>query len=155
MYVSLCAYGHDGPWAKRRGFDSLVQTASGFNDAEAEAFGQTKPKELPAQELDYATGYLLALGAMSALAPGRQRGGSWHVQCSLAQTGFWLRRLGRIDGTKCPDPRSADVRELLDETPSGFGELTAVRHTARLWRNAAALDAAKRSTRHARASVAA
>ncbi len=39
VYVSLSAYGHEGPWRGRRGFDSLVQTASGFNVAEADAFG--------------------------------------------------------------------------------------------------------------------
>jgi len=31
IYVSLSAYGQAGPWAGRRGFDSLVQTASGLN----------------------------------------------------------------------------------------------------------------------------
>jgi len=132
VYVSLCAYGHDGPWAKRRGFDSLVQTASGFNVAEAEAFGGNEPRALPAQVLDHATGYLLAFGAMAALAHRAEQGGSWHVRCSLAQTGTWLRGLGRIDGVNCPDPRSADVRDLLEETPSGFGTLTAVRHAAML-----------------------
>ena len=130
VYVSLCAYSHEGPWAKRRGFDSLVQTASGLNDAEAQAFGSSQPKALPAQELDHATGYLLAFAAMTALARRARQGGSWHVRCSLAQTGYWLRQLGRIDGMKCSDPRSADVRDLLDEAPSGFGQLTAVRHAA-------------------------
>ncbi|MFL6821038.1 MAG: CoA transferase, partial [Xanthobacteraceae bacterium] len=47
--VSLCAYGHEGPWAGRRGFDSLVQTASGFNAAEAEASRASEPRPLPAQ----------------------------------------------------------------------------------------------------------
>jgi hypothetical protein len=56
VYVSLCAYGHEGPWADRRGFDSLGQTASGFNAAEAEASGVRKSKPLPAQALDHATG---------------------------------------------------------------------------------------------------
>jgi crotonobetainyl-CoA:carnitine CoA-transferase CaiB-like acyl-CoA transferase len=130
VYVSLCAYGHAGPWAGRRGFDSLVQTASGFNAAEAEAFGQSKPRELPAQELDHATGYLLAFAAMTALKRRAEQGGSWHVRCSLAQTGYWLHTLGRIDGTQCPNPRSNDVRDLLEETPSGFGRLTSVRHAA-------------------------
>ena len=37
--VSLCAYGYEGPWAGRRGFDSLVQNANGLNVAEAEAAG--------------------------------------------------------------------------------------------------------------------
>ena len=30
VYVTLSAYGAAGPWANRRGFDSLVQTATGF-----------------------------------------------------------------------------------------------------------------------------
>ena len=68
VVVTLSAYGHEGPWASRRGFDSLVQNASGINVAEAEAAGVAAPKELPAQALDHATGYLMAFGAMMALA---------------------------------------------------------------------------------------
>ncbi len=130
IYVSLSAYGHEGPWAGRRGFDSLVQTASGFNMAEAEAFGAGEPRPLPAQALDHATGYIMALGATTALARRAERGGSWHVRASLAQTGTWLRKLGRIDGVACPDPQFDDVRDRLEETVSGFGRLTAVRHAA-------------------------
>ncbi|MDO9176419.1 MAG: CoA transferase, partial [Actinomycetota bacterium] len=37
VVASLSAYGALGPWADRRGFDSLVQTATGFNLAEGEA----------------------------------------------------------------------------------------------------------------------
>ena len=118
VYASLCAYGHAGPWADRRGFDSLVQTASGFNAAEAEAFGSRKPKELPTQELDHATGYLLAFAVMTALKRQAEEGGSWHVRVSLAQTGYWLRQLGRIDGMNCPDPKFDDVRDCLEETAS-------------------------------------
>jgi crotonobetainyl-CoA:carnitine CoA-transferase CaiB-like acyl-CoA transferase len=130
VYVSLCAYGHEGPWASRRGFDSLVQTASAFNAAEAEAFGAREPKPLPAQALDHATGYLMAFAAISALARRAERGGSWHVQTSLAQTGYWIRQLGRIDGMTCPDPGFDEVADRLEDTPSGFGRLTAVRHSA-------------------------
>src|SRR6185437_4196871 len=130
VYVSLCAYGDKGPWAGRRGFDSLVQTASGFNAAEAEAAGETKPKALPTQALDHASGHLLAFGAMTALARRVRDGGSWHVRVSLAQTAHWLRALGRIDGTACSDPKFDDVRDRLEERPSGFGGLTAVRHAA-------------------------
>ncbi len=130
VYASLCAYGHAGPWANRRGFDSLVQTASGFNIAEAEAFGSPRPKELPAQALDHGTGYLLAFAVMTALKRQAEEGGSWQVRVSLAQTGAWLRRLGRIDGMNCADPNLDDVRDCLEETPSGFGRLTAVRHAA-------------------------
>jgi len=67
VLVSLSAYGHAGPWAERRGFDSLVQTATGFNHAEGQSAGVDGPKELPAQILDHATGYLMAFGAMMAV----------------------------------------------------------------------------------------
>ncbi len=101
VYVTLSAYGHAGPWAERRGFDSLVQTATGFNHAEGQAAGVDGPKELPAQMLDHATGYFMAFGAMMAKARQAREGGSWHVQVSLAQTGRWLWNLGRVaDGLK-------------------------------------------------------
>lgn len=128
--VSLSAYSHEGPWAGRRGFDSLVQTASGFNNAETRAFGIEEPKPLPAQILDHASGYLLACGAMTALLRQRAEGGSWHVRLSLAQTGHWLRSLGRIDGMNAPDPARSDVLDCLEESPSGFGRLSAVCHPA-------------------------
>jgi crotonobetainyl-CoA:carnitine CoA-transferase CaiB-like acyl-CoA transferase len=132
VYASLSAYGHAGPWAQRRGFDSLVQTASGLNRAEAEAFGSSEPRALPAQALDHATGYLLAFVIMAALRRRAEQGGSWQVRVSLAQTGHWLRQLGRIDGMHCRDPGFDEVRDRLHEMPSGFGRLTAVRHAAEM-----------------------
>jgi crotonobetainyl-CoA:carnitine CoA-transferase CaiB-like acyl-CoA transferase len=135
VYVSLCAYGPAGPWADRRGFDSLVQTASGFNAAEAEAAGSTAPKPLPAQALDRATGYLMAFAVMTALRRRVTEGGSWHIRCSLAQTGKWLRDLGRIEGgLDAPDPSLNDVRDRTESLPSGFGQLTVLRHAAQLAR---------------------
>ena len=133
--VSLCAYGHEGPWAERRGFDSLVQNANGLNVAEAEAAGASgpnpEPRPLPAQAFDHATGFLMAFGAMTALRRRATEGGSWHVRCSLAQTGHWIRNLGRIEGgLALPDPSFDDVRDLMEDSPSGFGRLTGVRHSA-------------------------
>ncbi|QNM95018.1 CoA transferase [Chitinimonas koreensis] len=132
VYVSLSAYGHVGPWAGRRGFDSLVQTATGFNRAEAQAAGQDGLRPLPMQILDHASGYLMALGAMAALHRRATEGGSWHVRVSLAQTGRWLRGLGRVDGLARPDPGFDTVGDLLEEVDSGFGRLTVVRHAAQL-----------------------
>ena len=34
--VSLSAFGHAGPWASRRGFDTIVQTVSGITIRQAE-----------------------------------------------------------------------------------------------------------------------
>jgi crotonobetainyl-CoA:carnitine CoA-transferase CaiB-like acyl-CoA transferase len=132
--VSLSAYGHTGPWAAKRGFDSLVQTATGFNHAEGEAAGVDGPKELPAQMLDHATGYLMAFGAMMAKARQAREGGSWHVRVSLAQTGRWLWNLGRLEGgLNTPDVTGEAVHAaFIESMPSGFGTLKAVRHSALL-----------------------
>ena len=133
VYVSLSAYGHLGPWAERRGFDSLVQTATGFNHAEGQAAGTGGPKELPAQMLDHATGYLMAFGAMMAKARQSREGGSWHVRVSLAQTGRWLWNLGRVaDGFATEGFNGETVMPYLEEIPSGFGPLRSVRHSATL-----------------------
>ena len=133
VYVSLCAYGHEGPWAQRRGFDSLVQNANGINDAEAQAAGSAQPKPLPCQALDHGAGYLMAYGAMTALKRRMTEGGSWHVRVSLAQAGHWIRGLGRVaNGLACPDPDFAAVHDRLEDSESGFGRLTAVRHAATL-----------------------
>jgi crotonobetainyl-CoA:carnitine CoA-transferase CaiB-like acyl-CoA transferase len=133
VYVSLSAYGHAGPWAGRRGFDSLVQTSTGFNHAEGQAAGIDGPKELPAQMLDHATGYLMAFGAMMARARQAREGGSWLVRVSLAQTGRWLWNLGRVaDGLKTEDIKGEAIRPFLEDMPSGFGVLSAVSHSAKL-----------------------
>ena len=136
--VALSAYGHVGPWAERRGFDSLVQTATGFNHAEGAAAGVDGPKELPAQILDHATGYLMAFGAMMARLRQSREGGSWHVQVSLAQTGRWLWGLGRLpEGLKTPDLNGEAIRPCLEQVPSAFGPLSAVSHAGGLSRTPA------------------
>jgi crotonobetainyl-CoA:carnitine CoA-transferase CaiB-like acyl-CoA transferase len=133
VYVSLSAYGHAGPWAERRGFDSLTQTATGFNHAEGQAAGIEGPKELPAQILDHATGHLMAFGAMMAKARQAREGGSWQVRVSLAQTGKWIWNLGRISGgLDTGDLKSEAIQAFVEETPSGFGRLHGIRHAADL-----------------------
>ena len=138
--VSLSAYGSRGPWAARRGFDSLVQTAMGFNHAEGEAAAAAsgaafEPRPLPMQILDEATGYLIAFCAAAALWRQQREGGSWHVQVSLAQTGHWLRQLGRVaDGFAVERP---SPERWLERSDSGFGELLAVRQSAQLSRTPA------------------
>ncbi len=130
VYVSLSAYGDQGPWGTRRGFDSLVQSAMGFNQAEAQAAETDSPKPLPVQILDYATGHLMAYAAAAALQKQQQEGGSWHVRLSLARTGQWLRSLGRIEqglATKMPDRTP-----YLETAASGYGELVAVKHGAQM-----------------------
>jgi len=135
IYVSLSAYGEAGPWTQKRGFDSLVQTATGFNAAEGEAFGAREPRALPMQILDFASGFLMVFGAEAALLRQAREGGSWHVRVSLARTAQWLRSLGRIpDGVRADRPNFDDRLETYE---SGFGTLRALRHAAQFARTPA------------------
>ncbi|GLZ54765.1 CoA transferase [Actinomycetospora sp. NBRC 106378] len=86
VVVTLDAWGWTGPWAGRRGFDSIVQAASGI--AVACGTGE-RPGALPAQALDHATGYLAAASALLGLAERSTRGGSIR-SLSLARTAEWL-----------------------------------------------------------------
>jgi crotonobetainyl-CoA:carnitine CoA-transferase CaiB-like acyl-CoA transferase len=143
--ASLAAWGFGGPWAGRRGFDSLVQTATGLNAIEGRAWAEHQgdgrapaPRALPVQALDYAAGFLLAFGIETALLRQQQDGGSWQVRVSLAGVGRWLRGLGRVPGGLDGQPPALEGR--LETGASGWGELTAVRHAARFSHTPPAFD---------------
>jgi crotonobetainyl-CoA:carnitine CoA-transferase CaiB-like acyl-CoA transferase len=127
VYVSLSAFGHAGPWASRRGFDTVVQTVSGITTRQAECFpGKTPgPQFYPVSAIDYCTGYLMAFGAMVALGRRAQEGGSWLVRISLAQVGKWIVDLGEVPAATLKDvPAEFTADELerwstVSETPSG------------------------------------
>lgn len=85
--VSLSAYGRQGPWANRRGFDSLVQFSSGIAEICGDADGS--PGTLPVQALDHAAGYLLAAIALEALRRARA-GDIVHARISLARVSWLL-----------------------------------------------------------------
>ncbi|MFD4180823.1 CoA transferase [Rhodococcus sp. NPDC058514] len=83
---SVSAWGTEGPWAQRRGFDSIVQAATGISLIE----GAERPGALPVQALDHASGYLLAAGVVDALTLRRTDGRGRAVSVSLARTARWL-----------------------------------------------------------------
>ncbi|WP_449349470.1 CoA transferase [Streptomyces shaanxiensis] len=87
VVAQLSAWGTYGPWAERRGFDSLVQAATGIAVLEGSA---QRPGALPAQALDHGTGYLLAAAVLRALNEQAREGGSRFVRLALARTALWL-----------------------------------------------------------------
>jgi len=99
--VTLSAWGAAGPWAARRGFDSLVQCPTGIAVAEGDERG---PGSLPAQILDHATGYLAAAAALLALADVERGEPPRSVQLSLAQTAQWLTGAGTSEREPSCDP---------------------------------------------------
>ena len=127
VYVSLCAFSHAGPWASRRGFDTVVQTVSGITSRQAEVVpGKTPgPQFYPVSAIDYCTGYLMAFGAMVALARRAREGGSWLVRISLAQVGKWIVDLGEVSESAARDapaeftPEELERWSMVTDTPSG------------------------------------
>ena len=83
VVARLSAWGSVGPWAERRGFDSIVQAATGIAWLESADGGA--PGAMPAQALDHSAGYLLAAGILTALRRRLDEGGSWLVETSLAR----------------------------------------------------------------------
>jgi hypothetical protein len=86
--ITLSAWGATGPWAQRRGFDSLVQAPTGIAAAASPALGQ--PGTLPAQVLDHATGYLAAAAAAASVAATLAGRPPQHADLSLGQAAHWL-----------------------------------------------------------------
>ncbi|WP_298849689.1 CoA transferase [uncultured Ruegeria sp.] len=100
--VTLDAYGWQGPWSTRRGFDSLVQMSAGIAHAGMGWAGADKPTPLPVQALDHATGYLMAAAALSALAEAATGKSVMHAHLSLARTAELLAVLGKDDVDAAP-----------------------------------------------------
>ena len=119
--VSICAYGHEGPWAERRGFDSIVQNVTGLAATQGTL---AEPRNMPVQALDYIAGYLGALGAMVALARRVEQGGSWLVRVSLVQVAHWLASLGTVDASAgMADLPEHELAPLLMESDGLLGHL--------------------------------
>ncbi len=106
--VNLSAWGDAGPWRGRRGFDSIVQSVSGMAHESGDG---TEPRLLPVSAIDYVSGYLMALGAMVALARRTREGGSWLVTVALARVGQWIVDRGLEDETAL----ASAAQDLTDE----------------------------------------
>ncbi|MEV6649285.1 CoA transferase [Streptomyces sp. NPDC051219] len=118
VVAQLCAWGWSGPWAGRRGFDSLVQAGCGIAAIEARPDG--RPGALPAQALDHGTGYLLAAAVLRSLTERQRDGRGRHVRLSLAGTAAWL--MHGIRGVPAGDG-VYEAEKWLGETDSPYGPL--------------------------------
>src|SRR5205085_11784844 len=136
--VSLCAFGHVGPWASRRGFDTVVQTVNGITARQGQLFpgAEPGPQFYPVSAIDYLTGYLMAFGAMVALARRAREGGSWLVRISLAQTGHWLVGRGQVPEAEFKDVAKeftdAELAHWSIETDTPAGRLKHLKPTVQL-----------------------
>ncbi|KAI0908042.1 CoA-transferase family III [Ustulina deusta] len=148
VIANLSAFGPEGEWAARRGFDSLVQTASGMNVSEAEHGGRgDAATALPCQALDHGAGFLLAAGVCAAVyhrEKDRREGrrvGAYVVDVSLAAVMKYLRSLGQYEGRSgfeggdcailgARAGRTEEERAFFQTRQTAFGEMTFLRHSA-------------------------
>ncbi|WP_449280780.1 CoA transferase [Leucobacter sp.] len=107
VVAQLSAWGTEGPWGRRRGFDSLVQAASGIAVLESRDDGET-PGALPVQALDHSAGHFLAASIVTALRAQRATGGSYAIGLSLAGIAAALLAAGAAP----EDAGAGDAREL-------------------------------------------
>jgi crotonobetainyl-CoA:carnitine CoA-transferase CaiB-like acyl-CoA transferase len=121
--VSLTAYGHTGPWAGRRGFDSLVQMSSGIAELGMRDAGASAPTPLPVQGLDHATGWLMGAAVVRGLASRVRDEHGYVARLSLARTAVELERVRTMPKVEA----SAGVSEppVSIETPWGAALLLA------------------------------
>ena len=105
-------------------FDTVVQSANGMAwrpNNERSAF-------LPYSAQDYVAGYVLAFGAMVALARRVREGGSWLVRASLAGAGHWIRQHGLLEPSeyaRLPTELPVDeLQSLLMNHESPIGRIT-------------------------------
>ncbi|MEU6773034.1 CoA transferase [Streptomyces sp. NPDC046759] len=118
VVAQVSAWGAYGPWAGRRGFDSLVQVATGIAATEGSA---DEPGALPAQALDHGSGYLLAAAVLRALTEQSYDGGGRFVRLALARTARWLTDdIRPVPATGAP---YAGPDAWLAETDSTLGRL--------------------------------
>lgn len=129
--VQISAFDWVGPWAGRRGFDSIVQSTTGIALAGAELSGSEAPVHLPVQALDYSTGLFAASAAIRALARRSSGHGTTLARLSLIRSRNWFVGLGGPDrfepGAIIPEP------DQLASIASDFGELELVRPLIGSW----------------------
>jgi len=118
--VSLDAYGWEGPWRNRRGFDSLVQMSAGIADAGMRIWRRQEPTPLPVQALDHATGYMLAAAVLHGLAQRATQERGFEARTSLAHAAQAL-----LDGPQAQHtapfvpPTDAEWSSALEDTDFG------------------------------------
>ncbi|MEV6320768.1 CoA transferase [Nocardia sp. NPDC051787] len=123
IHGRVSAWGEIGPWGGHRGFDSIVQAASGISILEG---APAVPGALPAQALDHASGYLLAAGVIDALVARGEDGVGRDVRVALARTASWLLdapdRTPRHPKAAAPNPAQAVRHGQIVTAPPALAE---------------------------------
>ena len=129
VYVSINAFGRDGPWSMRPGFDQNAQAATGMQLRNG---GGGEPGAPPYTFNDYGTGIMAAYGVMLALLERERTGVGQQVSTSLAFTAstFSSQYMVDYDGhepseVSGPEAKGASPLSRLYRTSDGWLALSA------------------------------
>ncbi len=114
VFGSVSAFGHQGPWSDRAGWEQLAQSTSGLC---LEPLGDAKPTMLPCAFTDYTTGFAMAAGIMEALGASLDDGVAKRVDGSLCQIAAWILRVGPFAESEA----SSEFVPKLLRSETGFG----------------------------------
>jgi hypothetical protein len=126
IYASIRAFGWEGPWAQRGGFDMDANCCTGYTVLE----GTRDKPELPPTKIlnDYVAGYLTACGVLAALKMRAEHGGSYHVRASLSRYSMWYSQLGLFDRDEVARGLADPTHKLIPPTgvtlDTAFGDVT-------------------------------
>ncbi|WP_432448870.1 CaiB/BaiF CoA transferase family protein [Aliiroseovarius marinus] len=81
IYCSVTGFGQDGPWAKRAGYDFLLQGLSGLMSVTGDPAGQ--PQKVGVAITDIVTGLYGTIGILAAVEQRHRTGRGQHVDMSL------------------------------------------------------------------------
>lgn len=118
VVVTLSAWGQALGWLDRRGFDSLVQAATGI--AMRHSPDGARPGALPCQLLDHAAGYLIAAAALEGIDRQCRHGRTNVAHISLAAVAAEVLRRSPVEDLD-PDPRPwlIDLGDVTVVQPPG------------------------------------
>lgn len=113
--VALDAYGWTGPWANRRGFDTIVQMSTGLAHSQMQYAHASTPQQLPVQALDFATGHMMAAAVIRALSESQQTNCA-QIRLSLARTAALLARFASTDAEEHAPENADDLQVEIEHS---------------------------------------
>ena len=141
VYASINAFGQEGAWASRPGFDQNAQAATGMQVRNG---GDGQPAPPPYTFNDYGTGLMAAYGVIMALLERERTGAGQKIDTALAYTASTFSSAYMVDfegyepnETAGPQAKGTSPMSRLYRTSDGWIALSADGGRERL----AALDA--------------
>ena len=119
IYIDNTAFGRQGPWAQRPGYDIVAQAVTGLMalDGKLDDNG-TAPSPVSSPVADYGTGIVIALGVCAALFHRQQTGEGQMVETTLLNTALAMQGSSVMQlplADELPAAKMARISELRAE----------------------------------------